>query len=149
MRQQMEPKILRCQAVKCGFRGGDWNNGSTNERVSDRNNAANVDATRNNERGARFAKTTFFMVGWLDKVKFVKLADAAGISVATGTGRGIIEKGMSKSDSSPRILREKTQYHSVDASAGWSRRHKVSGCKVRFTRRRLERWVNQRTCLRP
>jgi len=47
----------------------------------------------------------------------MKLADEAGISVATGTGRGIIEKGMSRSDSSPRILREKTLHHSADASA--------------------------------
>jgi len=49
----------RCQAVKCGLRGGDWNDGSTNERVSDRNNAANVNTNRNNNNGARFAKTTF------------------------------------------------------------------------------------------
>ena len=65
----------------------------------------------------------------------MKLADAAGISVATGTGRGNIEKGMSRSDSSPRILREKTQYHIADASAEWSRVIKVSGHHVRFTRR--------------
>ena len=45
----------------CGFRGGTWNNASTNERVSDRNNAANVNTNRNNERGARFAKTTLFI----------------------------------------------------------------------------------------
>ena len=48
-----------CQAVMCGFRGGTWNNGSTNERVSDRNNAANTNTNRNNNNGARFAKTTF------------------------------------------------------------------------------------------
>ena len=101
MRQQMEPKILRCQAVKCGFRGGDWNNGSTNERVSDRNNAANVDATRNNERGARFAKTTFFIGGKMVEGKFMELADEARIPAAYGPGKRHIEKGMSKSDSSP------------------------------------------------
>ena len=49
----------RYQAAMCGFRGGDWNDGSTNERVSDRNNAANVNTNRNNNNGARFANTTF------------------------------------------------------------------------------------------
>ena len=43
----------------CGLRGGDWNNASTNARVSDRNNAANVNTNRNNNNGARFAKTAF------------------------------------------------------------------------------------------
>jgi len=42
-----------------GFRGGTWNNTSTNVRVSDRNNAANVNATRNNNNGGRCSKTFF------------------------------------------------------------------------------------------
>ena len=45
----------------------------------------------------------------------------------TGTGRGIIEKGMSRPDSSPRILREKTRHHSADASADGAENIKVSG----------------------
>ena len=92
---------LRCQAVRCGFRGGTWNNGSTNERVSDRNNAANVDTTRNNNNGARFAKTTSFIGGRLVEGKFMELADEARIPTAYGSGKRHIEKGMSRSDSSP------------------------------------------------
>jgi len=40
-----------------GFRGGNWNNGSSNSRVSDRNNAANTNTSRNNNNGGRCAKT--------------------------------------------------------------------------------------------
>jgi hypothetical protein len=40
-----------------GFRGGNWNNTTVNARVSDRNNAANVNGNRNNNNGARCAKT--------------------------------------------------------------------------------------------
>jgi hypothetical protein len=36
-----------------GFRGGNWNNNSNNARVSDRNNAANTNANRNNNIGFR------------------------------------------------------------------------------------------------
>ncbi len=43
--------------ARSGFRGGTWNNGTTNARVSDRNNAANVNGNRNNNNGARAAKT--------------------------------------------------------------------------------------------
>ena len=43
-----------------GYRGGTWNNTSTNEAVADRNNAANTDATRNNNNGGRLAKTSLF-----------------------------------------------------------------------------------------
>lgn len=41
-----------------GNRGGNWNNDATNARVSDRNNAANVNADRNNNNGARCVKTS-------------------------------------------------------------------------------------------
>ncbi len=41
-----------------GIRGGDWNNDATNLRVSDRNNAGNTNADRNNNIGARVAKTS-------------------------------------------------------------------------------------------
>lgn len=44
-----------------GFRGGTWNNTSTNARVSDRNNAANDNVNRNNNNGARCAKTLVFI----------------------------------------------------------------------------------------
>ncbi|MCH7573100.1 MAG: SUMF1/EgtB/PvdO family nonheme iron enzyme, partial [Planctomycetes bacterium] len=36
-----------------GFRGGSWNNNSTNARVSDRNNASNTNTNRNNNIGFR------------------------------------------------------------------------------------------------
>ena len=36
-----------------GYRGGNWNNASDYARVSDRNNAANVNANRNNNNGSR------------------------------------------------------------------------------------------------
>ena len=45
-------------ATGCGFRGGVWYHGSTNARVSDRNYAASVDATRDSGYGARFARTS-------------------------------------------------------------------------------------------
>ena len=45
------------QATGSGFRGGTWNNDGTNARVSDRNNAANTNTDRNNNNGARAAKT--------------------------------------------------------------------------------------------
>ncbi len=44
-----------------GFRGGNWNNAAANERVSDRNNAANTNATRNNNNGGRAAKTSLVL----------------------------------------------------------------------------------------
>lgn len=43
---------------RAGFRGGNWNNDATNERVSDRNNAANVNDNRNNNNGGRCARTS-------------------------------------------------------------------------------------------
>ena len=58
--------------------------------------------------------------GRLDEAKLVKLSDAAGIPVAYGHGKRHLEKGMSRPDSSPRILREKMRHHSADASAGWT-----------------------------
>jgi len=41
-----------------GIRGGSWNNDATNLRVSDRNNAGNTNADRNNNYGFRAARTT-------------------------------------------------------------------------------------------
>jgi hypothetical protein len=41
-----------------GLRGGNWNNNSTNARLSDRNNATNTNSNRNNNydgRGVRVA----------------------------------------------------------------------------------------------
>lgn len=46
------------EALFRGFRGGNWNNGSSNSRVSDRNNAANTNTNRNNNNGGRCAKTS-------------------------------------------------------------------------------------------
>ncbi|MFH1429135.1 MAG: hypothetical protein ABIH39_05255 [Candidatus Margulisiibacteriota bacterium] len=43
-----------------GFRGGNWNNDTTNARVSDRNNAANTNTNRNNNNGFRCAKTSLY-----------------------------------------------------------------------------------------
>ena len=40
-----------------GLRGGSWNNNATNERVSDRNNASWANTNRNNNIGARAART--------------------------------------------------------------------------------------------
>ena len=40
-----------------GFRGGNWNNDATNARASDRNNAANVNAERNNNNGGRAVRS--------------------------------------------------------------------------------------------
>ena len=40
-----------------GLRGGSWNNTATNERVSDRNNASWANTNRNNNIGARAART--------------------------------------------------------------------------------------------
>ena len=45
-------------ATGCGFRGGDWGDGSTDERVSDRSNAAFVYTFRTSYYGARFARTS-------------------------------------------------------------------------------------------
>ena len=45
-----------------GFRGGNWNNDTSNARVSDRNNAANTNSNRNNNNGGRFAKTPYFLL---------------------------------------------------------------------------------------
>ena len=52
-----------CGVVKTGsgLRGGTWNNDITNARVSDRNNAANDNTNRNNNNGARLAKTFTLM----------------------------------------------------------------------------------------
>ena len=41
-----------------GLRGGNWNNNSSNARVSDRNNAANANNNRNNNNGGRCARTS-------------------------------------------------------------------------------------------
>jgi len=41
-----------------GIRGGSWNNDSSNLRVSDRNNAGNTNADRNNNNGVRLCKTS-------------------------------------------------------------------------------------------
>jgi len=46
-----------------GYRGGNWNNASAYARVSDRNNAANVNATRNNNNGWRGARAASSGVG--------------------------------------------------------------------------------------
>ncbi len=58
--------FVRCNVVKsavgAGFRGGNWNNDATNERASDRNNAANTNTNRNNNYGARCVKTSSFFV---------------------------------------------------------------------------------------
>lgn len=63
MRRMRLPRVGKtwCGVGKrgAGFRGGTWNNASTNARVSDRNNAANDNANRNNNNGARCAKTSF------------------------------------------------------------------------------------------
>jgi len=48
----------RKKAVGAGYRGGNWNNDSSNARVSDRNNAANTNANRNNNNGIRCVKTS-------------------------------------------------------------------------------------------
>jgi len=40
-----------------GFRGGNWNNAASYARASDRNNGANVNATRNNNNGGRAARS--------------------------------------------------------------------------------------------
>jgi len=46
-----------------GYRGGNWNNASANARVSDRNNAANVNADRNNNNGGRAVRSAPSGVG--------------------------------------------------------------------------------------
>ena len=46
-----------------GFRGGNWNNASVNARASDRNNAANVNADRNNNNGGRAVRSAPSGVG--------------------------------------------------------------------------------------
>ncbi len=50
-------KSKRGNIVKSSFRGASWNNSTTNLRVSDRNNAANPNANRNNNYGFRFSNT--------------------------------------------------------------------------------------------
>ncbi|MCF7878338.1 MAG: hypothetical protein K9L95_02560 [Candidatus Omnitrophica bacterium] len=50
--------------VFSGFRGGNWNNSSSNSRVSDRNNAANVNTNRNNNNGGRAVKTSLNLQTW-------------------------------------------------------------------------------------
>ena len=45
-------------ATGCGLRGGDWVDGSTNVRVSDRSGAALVITGRSTDLGARFARTS-------------------------------------------------------------------------------------------
>jgi hypothetical protein len=50
------PENLRKKRVAvqgAGFRGGNWNNNASNARLSDRNNAANVNGNRNNNYGGR------------------------------------------------------------------------------------------------
>ena len=56
----LEMKKAQCRqnGVGGGFRGGNWNNASTNARPSDRNNAANTNSNRNNNNGFRLAKTS-------------------------------------------------------------------------------------------
>jgi hypothetical protein len=55
-------RYYRCGAERGvfarGFRGGNWNNDSSNARVSDRNNAANTNTNRNNNNGLRCVKTS-------------------------------------------------------------------------------------------
>jgi len=46
-----------------GFRGGNWNNANAYARVSDRNNAANVNANRNNNNGSRAVRSAPSGVG--------------------------------------------------------------------------------------
>jgi len=48
---------MRC----AGYRGGNWNNDATNARASDRNNAANTNANRNNNNGGRAVKTSLVL----------------------------------------------------------------------------------------
>jgi hypothetical protein len=40
-----------------GFRGGSWNNDGDDLRVSNRNNAANANANRNDDNGWRGARS--------------------------------------------------------------------------------------------
>ncbi len=46
-----------CRRTGSSFRGGNWNNAENNLRVSDRNNAANPNADRNNNYGFRLVRT--------------------------------------------------------------------------------------------
>jgi hypothetical protein len=46
-----------------GFRGGNWNNAATYARMSDRNNAANVNAERNSNNGGRAVRSAPSGVG--------------------------------------------------------------------------------------
>ncbi|QAT16720.1 hypothetical protein BU251_02715 [Candidatus Velamenicoccus archaeovorus] len=55
-------KVRGRKALSGGFRGGNWNNDTSNARVSDRNNAANTNSNRNNNNGGRFAKTPYFLL---------------------------------------------------------------------------------------
>jgi len=50
------------------FRGGNWNNASVNARASDRNNAANVNADRNNNNGGRAVRSAPSGVGTKEMV---------------------------------------------------------------------------------
>jgi hypothetical protein len=47
------PGKQRVAVQGAGFRGGNWNNNASNARLSDRNNAANVNGNRNNNYGGR------------------------------------------------------------------------------------------------
>jgi len=46
-----------------GLRGGNWNNAGSYARTSDRNNAANVNANRNNNYGWRAVRAAPSGVG--------------------------------------------------------------------------------------
>jgi hypothetical protein len=53
--------VLASQSVRGGYRGGNWNNDASYARASDRNNAANTNSGRNNNNGARAAKTSLVL----------------------------------------------------------------------------------------
>ena len=52
-----------------GFRGGNWNNTAVYARASDRNNAANVNANRNNNNGWRAVRPAPSGAGWGDALR--------------------------------------------------------------------------------
>jgi hypothetical protein len=56
-------KGLTAYVLGGGFRGGNWNNNSDNLRVSDRNNAANVNSNRNNNNGFRGCRSVAAAAG--------------------------------------------------------------------------------------
>jgi hypothetical protein len=53
-----------------GLRGGNWNNNADNERVSNRNNAANTNTNRNNNYGFRAGNTCIENNGTKKKMSF-------------------------------------------------------------------------------